>query len=80
MEPLNNEQQLGILIARLEEMASSIERLEAKHDALDELVKGKFRTAEVVFKTLKFIGLASVAVLSFKFGDVSKLWQTFFGG
>jgi len=71
-----NEEKIGYLRAQSEENKNDLIRIERKVDALSDLVSGKFRTAETVFNILKFMGVAIVAVLTFKFGDI-KEWFNF---
>ena len=79
-------QQIGELVGTLNEVkANFLEMRQEMEDTrtlvlkLQSDVALKFKTAETVFKTLKFIGLAVIAVLTFKFGDIRVLWSTFFG-
>lgn len=73
-----NDEKIGYLLSKTEELKSDQERIERKVDALTDLVKVKFNTAETFLKALKFLGLAVLAVLTFKFGDVTRLWHHFF--
>ena len=73
-----DKEQLGYLTARVEDLARDQEALREKFDKLEILIAKKFATAETLFNVFKFIGLAAIAVLTFKFGDISKLWNTFF--
>ena len=60
MEPLDKEQQIGYLISQLNEQKEMLtridtlvlDRIDSRLDALEKLVESKFRTAEIVFKTL----------------------------
>lgn len=70
---------IGYLIAKVEEMQVDQQKLAGKLDALEEKVNEKFTTVETVLKTLKFLGLALVAVATFKFGDLGSLWSKLFG-
>ena len=79
MEPLDDKQQIGYLIARIEDIASSQQSLATEFNLLKNRVDEKFKTAEVVFKILKFLGLALIAIVTFKFGDISRLWSYIFG-
>ena len=72
----STEEKIGYLRAQSEENKNDLIRIERKVDALSDLVSGKFKTAETVFNVLKFIGVAIVAVLTFKFGDI-KEWFNF---
>jgi hypothetical protein len=85
MEPLNQEQQLGIIIEKLQDFEGRFDDFNdrfnihvEKEDLLEKYVQDKFRTVEIVFNVIKFTGLAIVAVLTFKFGDVTRLWDHFF--
>ena len=84
MEPLDKEQQIGYLISQLNEQKEMLtridtlvlDRIDSRLDALEKLVESKFRTAEIVFKTLKVIFLLAVAVLTWKWGDLPSLWAS----
>jgi hypothetical protein len=69
-----NEEKLGYLIAKVEEQGSDLKGLMIQVNALEKRVEDKLRTAELVFRFVKFSGLAALAVLTFKFGDVKALW------
>ena len=80
------EEKLGYLIAKTEEMSADnvrffeqLDKVDNRLSTLEYTVHDKFKTVELFIKGLKFIGLATVAVLSFQFGDVSRLWTFFFG-
>ena len=73
------EEKIGYLIAKVEEQAADQKKLTERFDSLERKVEDKFRTAEVAIRIFKFIGLAILAILTFKFGDVKTLWTTFFG-
>lgn len=79
MEPLDEQQQIGFLIASVADLQAEQREIRKDLNELAKLVGDKFKTAELTFKILKFIGLVLVAVLTFKFGDISKLWIYFFG-
>lgn len=76
---MNQEQQLGVMLERLQDACAGLERLESRFNDLETRVNDKFKTAEVVLSTFKFLGLTIVAIVTFKFGDVTKLWHAFFG-
>lgn len=85
MKPLTEEQQLGMLIAQQddarddhERLVEDFEALKSRFDDLEKLITKKLTTVEAVFKTLRFLGYALVAVLTFHFGDIPKLWVAFF--
>lgn len=73
------EQEVGYLKAKVEEIQSDSIRMEQKLDNLSELVAKKFTTAETMFTVVKFLGLAAVALITFKFGDIKELWGYLFG-
>lgn len=58
---------------------NDLKELNQKFDELNDLVLRKFHTAEMLAKIGKFIFLAVIAILSFKFGDISRLWAHIFG-
>jgi len=72
------EEKIGYLLARVEDMNSTLTLLVHRHDELEKTVEGKFKTAETVFKTLKFMGLVSMAILTLRFGDIVKLYHYIF--
>ena len=72
------EEKVGYLIAKIEEQGSDLKAAVVKLDALEQRVDEKFRTAEATFRVLKFLGLATVAVLTVKFGDLPGLWGKLF--
>jgi len=75
---MERDEKIGYLEANVEHIAKRQDDILKRLDRLDYLVESKFHTAEVVFKTLKFLGLVVVAVLSLKFGDIPRLWSHFF--
>lgn len=79
MEPMNKDERMGVLIERLNDTIDAAARLEGRFDKLEARVEDKFRTAESLMRVVRFIGLTVVAILTFKFGDVSRLWTHFFG-
>lgn len=74
---MNNEK-LGYLDAQVDLLQERFDKLEERFDRLESLIEGKLATAEAIFSVIKFIGLAAVAILTFKFGDISRLWTTLF--
>jgi hypothetical protein len=74
-----NEERLGYLIAKVEELSEDVKAMKASHETLEKRVEDKFRTAEITFRIFKFIGLAALAVLTFKFGDLPAIYFKFFG-
>lgn len=72
-------QQLGYVLAKLEEIRADLEKVDSRLSTLEDKVTDKFKTAELAIKWLRFLGLAAIAVLTFQFGDVSRLWVHIFG-
>ena len=72
------EQQIGYLVAKMEELTADVKTLSSSHEELKERVNDKFKIAETLFKLFKFVGIAVVTVLSFKFGDLPNIWHNFF--
>ena len=77
--------QLGHVIGVVEGLAEKLEGIENKQDRLEgqvaeleKRVTEKFTTVETTFKVLKFVGLVAVAIITLKWGEVSKLWDIFF--
>jgi hypothetical protein len=75
MEP---DEKLGYLTHAVERLEQRQDAVITRLDSLEKMVESKFRTAEVVFKTLKFLGYAALAILTLKFGDLPRLWAHFF--
>lgn len=73
-----SEEKLGYLIAKVEELGEDMRELKGKYNALEQRVDEKFKTAEATFRVLKILGLITIAVLSFKFGDLPSLWRGLF--
>lgn len=78
MDELNWGEKIGHLIASVEALREDQAHMAIKLDALEKLVAQKLNTVETVFRILKFGGLALIAILTFKFGDVASLWRSFF--
>ena len=72
------EEKVGYLLAKAEESKGDLVRVEQKVDSLTELVSSKFATAETVFKVLRFLGIAIVAIATLQFGDIAKWFNYFF--
>ena len=79
MELLDQQQQIGYLISEVKDLRADHDILKHKVDALSDLIRDKFKTAELTLKIFKFIGLVLAALLTFKFGDITRLWYYFFG-
>lgn len=69
-----DEEKLGYLTAKVEALETDHKMTQKKVDDLADLVKDKFRTAEVLFKTLKYTGALILAIATFKWGDIGKHW------
>ena len=85
MEPMNEDQQLGMLTQSVadaaedhEDLVTRFESLQTRFDQLEKLITKKLTTVETVFKTLRFLGYLVVAIATFHFGDIPKLWVSFF--
>jgi hypothetical protein len=72
------EENIGYLLAKQEEQKSDLVRVEQKVDSLTEMVSTKFATAETVFKVVRFLGIAVVAIVTLQFGDIAKWWTFLF--
>lgn len=64
------EQQMGYVLARLEELREDSKEMQAKLVALERRVDDKFKTAEGVFRTLKWLGAMLLAVLTLPWGSI----------
>ncbi len=73
------EEKVGYLIAKIEEQGQALESVSRKVDYLEKTVSEKLNTVETVIKVFKFLGLGFVALMTFKFGDITRLWYHFFG-
>jgi len=71
-------EKIGRLLATVETLHARQDEIMKRLDSLEKTVADKFRTAEIVFKILKFLGLAAIALISLKFGDIPRLWSHFF--
>ena len=74
-----DEEKIGYLIAKVEELAEDQKALAAKVEALNTVVITKLTTAETVFKTLKAVLICAVAVATLKWGDIPALWKAIVG-
>lgn len=72
-------EKLGYLIAKVEEIGIDQKALAVKVDALEQRVNEKLIVMETTLKIFKYLGLALVAVLTLKFGDIPGLWFKLFG-
>ena len=73
------EEKIGYLVAKAEEQGRDLEAVSVKIQKLEDTVAKKLHTVEIVIGVVKFLGLALAAVLTFKFGDVSRLWDNLLG-
>lgn len=69
------EEKVGYLLRAVEENKSDVKHLTMQVDELSQMVAKKFNTAETTLRIIKWFGLAIVAILTFKFGDITSLWQ-----
>lgn len=76
---MDQEQQIGYLIAKVEEIAEDQKKTALKVEELELLVIKKLTTAETVFRTLKASIVVVMAVLAFKWGDIPGLWKSIVG-
>ena len=72
---MNNED-IGWLKANVEQILENQNKFDKRLDDLEDQIS-IYRTA---IKFVKFAGAAILLVLTFKFGDVSSLWQRIFSG
>ena len=73
------EGKIGYLIAKIEEQGEDLHRVVAKVDYLEKLVSEKLTTVETLIKVVKFLGVATVAIVTLQFGDIPRWWMHFFG-
>jgi hypothetical protein len=69
------EQQIGYLIAKVEEQGRDLTAAVVKLDALEKRVDEKFQTAEATFRVLKWLGSAAIAAVAVPWDKVIKLWS-----
>ena len=72
---MNNED-IGWLKANVEQILQNQQNFDKRLDTMEEQIS-IYRT---VIKFVKFSGAAILLVLTFKFGDVSSLWERIFNG
>ena len=60
---MDMEQQLGYLVAKMEENGKDIRELGEKLGTLEKRVDEKFRTAEATFRVLRWIGSSIAAAI-----------------
>jgi hypothetical protein len=58
------EQQVGYLIAKMEEQGNDLKSMGSKLEALEKHVDEKFKTAEATFRVLRWVGSAAVAAFA----------------
>jgi len=75
---MDHEEKLGYLTHAVERLEQRQDDVVKRLDSLERMMESKFRTAEVVFNVFKFLGLAALAILTLKFGDLPRLWSHFF--
>ena len=64
------EQQLGYLVAKMEEQGADLKKVSEKLDALEARVDDKFKTAEVAFRATKWLGATILAVLALPWASI----------
>jgi hypothetical protein len=64
------EQQIGYLVAKMEEQGAAVRTMALKLDALEKRVDDKFKTAEGAFKVLKWTGALLLAVLTLPWASI----------
>ena len=69
---------LGYLVGKLEDVITKLDKVDDRLSKLETQVNDKFKTAEIVLKVFKYLGLILLAVVTFQFGDISKLWSQLF--
>lgn len=75
MEPTDQNQQLGYLIAVVEEAVNDLKRIDERLTTLEDKVEEKFRTAETILKLLRYVGYALVAVLTFPWHQLKLVYE-----
>lgn len=71
-----NDEDIGWLKAKVETILEYTE----KQDVRLAKIENDISLYKTVIKAVKFIGLAAGLVLTFKFGDISNLYQRIFSG
>jgi len=75
-------EQLGYLTAMMETVIQNHESFKTGHATLQERMKhieDELSIYKTVYKTIKFIGMAFIALITFKWALVIDLWQHFKG-
>lgn len=79
MENTELAEKIGYLISKVEDQGQVLQNVVQKVDYLEKTVSEKLTTIETLIKVFKFLGVATVAILTFQFGDISRWWTHFFG-
>ena len=72
---MNNED-IGWLKANVELILEN----QVKHDIRLDKLEEQISIYKTLIKVVKFVGYSTILILTFKFGDVSALWQRMFSG
>ena len=72
------EQQVGYLVARIEDQGKDIKGLVERVSTMEKTLAEKLITIETVFKVFKYFLIVVVAVATWKFGDITKYWTILF--
>ena len=73
----------GKLTANVETIMKNQEvslRKSEERDARLQKIEDQLNLYKTVIRTVRFIGLALIAIVTFKLGDVKSLWSTFVHG
>lgn len=69
---MDMEQQMGYLVAKMEEQGKDLAKFGEKLDALEKRVDEKFQTAEATFRVLKWIGSMLVAAIALPWDKIKQ--------
>jgi hypothetical protein len=71
----NMDEKIGYLIAKVEEQGADLRKVSEGLTTLEKRVDEKFKTAEATFRVVKWAAGLTVAILTFKLGDIPKFWN-----
>ena len=71
-----NDEDIGWLKANVERILDN----QVQHDLRLDKLEEQISIYKTLIKVVKFVGYSTVLILTFKFGDVSALWQRMFSG
>ncbi len=76
-------EEFGKLTANVETIMKNQEvqlKASEKRDERLKKIEDELNLYKAIIRTLRFVGLAIIAIVTFKLGDVKSLWSTFVHG